>query len=295
LKPKILLDSGAFSVSKSKGQIDLQEYIKFIYKWMDYLEGYFVLDVINEAEPTWVNQRIMEDAGLKPIPVYHQATEIKYLHKCMDYEFFGMGGVGGKGYSFKEIVETHNKTWNIICDNNGYPKNKVHGFGITSPKIMLRFPFWSVDSTSWVINSRFGHVIIPRFIGSKPNYDTEPQFISVCGYTRYTTSPERYFNAFSPSERDRIFEYIESKGFKFGKSEFKYEDLKYKKKDNEIWAESRKTTSANKRKVEIIIESGISNDLLQRDELNAIYYRDLQNSLGWPRKLKVGRTNSIMF
>ena len=193
MQPKILLDSGAFSVLKKKGKIDIYEYIDFIKKWEQYLDGYIVLDVINDAESTWVNQKIMEDAGLKPIPVYHQTTPIRYLYKCMEYEWFGLGGIGGKGYSFKEIIEAHDKCWNLICDNNGYPRNKVHGFGITSPKVMLRYSYWSVDSISWVINSRYGHVIIPRFRNGEPYYEIEPQFISVCNYTRYTFFSRKIF------------------------------------------------------------------------------------------------------
>ena len=34
-----------------------------------------------------------------------------------------------------------------ICDDDGYPKIKVHGFRFTAR--MAAFPFWSVDSTSW--------------------------------------------------------------------------------------------------------------------------------------------------
>jgi hypothetical protein len=296
LKPKVLLDCGAFSASKGKGTINLEKYISFIHKWKDNLENYFVLDVIYDGETTWKNQKIMEDAELTPLPIFHQGTDVKYLYRCMEYPYFGMGGVGGKGYSFKDIVMAHDKCWDIICDDKGYPKNKVHGFGITSPKVMLRFPFFSLDSTSWVINSRYGHVIIPRFSNGKPNYELLPQFISVCGVTRYTgdSISGRYIFNFSDSERERIINYIESKGLKFGKSEFKHEPLDYKLKENEQWAESKKI-ARGKRKVEIVVERGLTNNILDRDKCNAIYYLNLQNSLEYPRQYKKFGSDSILF
>jgi hypothetical protein len=33
---------------------------------------------------------------------------------------------------------------------------KVHGFGITSPWLVKRYPFYSVDSTSWKAGGRYG-------------------------------------------------------------------------------------------------------------------------------------------
>jgi hypothetical protein len=296
LKPKILLDSGAFSASMGKGIIDIVKYIEFVYKWQDYLVGYFVLDKVYDGKVTWQNQKIMEDAGLKPIPIFHQGTDVKYLKRCMEYEYFGMGGVGGRGYSFKQIIESHDKCWSLICDDKGYPKNRVHGFGVTSPKIMLRYPLYSIDSTSWVINSRYGHVIIPRFTNGKPDYELLPRFISVCGVTRYTGNSisERYIFNFSDSEKQQIFDYLETKGLKFGKSEFKYESMDYKLKENEMWGEAKKIARQDKRKVEIIIEPGITNNIYDRDRINAYYYLDLQNTLSYPRKFEK-RRNSILF
>jgi hypothetical protein len=39
------------------------------------------------------------------------------------------------------------------------PKNvKVHGFAITSPYVVKRFPFYSVDSSSWTNAGRYGRM-----------------------------------------------------------------------------------------------------------------------------------------
>ena len=65
MKPSILLDSGAFSILKGGTGIDVYTYIDFLYKWKDYFVGYFVLDIINNGELTWINQKIMEDLKVK--------------------------------------------------------------------------------------------------------------------------------------------------------------------------------------------------------------------------------------
>jgi hypothetical protein len=47
-----------------------------------------------------------------------------------------------------------------ICDEEGRPKAKVHGFRFTSR--IQDFPFWSVDSTSWVQSNGVSMISLGR-------------------------------------------------------------------------------------------------------------------------------------
>jgi hypothetical protein len=42
---------------------------------------------------------------------------------------------------------------------------KVHGFGLTVLSLMKRYPWFSVDSTSWVLTGRFGAIYVTRADG----------------------------------------------------------------------------------------------------------------------------------
>jgi hypothetical protein len=41
---------------------------------------------------------------------------------------------------------------NRLTDPDGTPKVKVHGFGLTNIQLLFRYPWYSVDSTSWLQN-----------------------------------------------------------------------------------------------------------------------------------------------
>jgi hypothetical protein len=48
-----------------------------------------------------------------------------------------------------------------LCDETGKPKIKIHGFGIGNVKLLVKYPWYSVDSTSWVRHGGFGKVWFP--------------------------------------------------------------------------------------------------------------------------------------
>jgi hypothetical protein len=49
-----------------------------------------------------------------------------------------------------------------LTDGSGRPRLKVHGFGLTAIPLMQRYPWYSVDSSSWVQIASVGSVILPR-------------------------------------------------------------------------------------------------------------------------------------
>ena len=97
-----MLDSGAFSVWNMGKTIDIYKYIEFI-KEND-IEIYFNLDVIGDVEGTKKNQKIMEDNGLNPIPVFHYGEPFEYLDWLVEqgYTYIGIGGTVGKSVQQRE-------------------------------------------------------------------------------------------------------------------------------------------------------------------------------------------------
>ncbi len=156
---KLFLDSGAYSAWSKGVDIDIDKYITFIKKYEKYIDVYAVLDDITSPEKTWQNQQYMEAADLKPLPVFHYNEPIEYLHKCMEYEYFALGGM--VPISTAELTGWLDQIWFDLVDDDGYPKFKVHGFGLTSLELINRYPWHSVDSTSWVMTGRFGGVFCP--------------------------------------------------------------------------------------------------------------------------------------
>ncbi len=298
-KLSLFLDSGAYSAMSKGVEIDIYKYIDFIKEHQEDITIYANLDVIGNAEATLKNQRIMEDAGLDPIPCFHRGEDWKYLrYYIKNYEYIALGGVA-KDKDRSQLKQWMNEAWDIICDTpDRLPKCKVHGFAATSLDIMIRYPWFSVDSTSWISTGRFGFIFVPVYRQGKYIYDDNTWKIAVSSQSPDKIEKGKHFLTLSRAEQQIVLNYIRSKGFEMGKSEFKAVDKDYKLKENEKWYNVedawllREDVVKDKQErlyVEIIVEPGISNDYKQRDEMNIIYFVDLEKSLPkwpWPYKRK---------
>lgn len=145
----VFIDSGAFSAENSKKSINIDDYCKFLIAAEVTL--YAGLDVIGNAAKTRENNEYMaKEYGLKPIPTFHMGSRIDDLEKLMSYPYIALGGM-----VFSSNVEKHcDAVWNYILKNN--PKLRVHGFGLTNVELMARYPWYSVDSSSFKSCKRFG-------------------------------------------------------------------------------------------------------------------------------------------
>ncbi|GAH15672.1 unnamed protein product [marine sediment metagenome] len=171
-KVEIFLDSGAFSAFTKNVKIDIDEYISFIKQYQEYLAYYAVLDVIGDPDKTYENQKYMESKGVSPVPCYHYGEDISWLKRYLDegYEFIALGGM--VPISTGDLMSWLDDLFGrYLTDEEGLPKVKIHGFGMTSLSLLLRYPWYSVDSTSWVLTGRFGSVYVPKWSDGKYTYD----------------------------------------------------------------------------------------------------------------------------
>lgn len=265
----------------------IDEYALFVKENLDVLSVYVNVDVIFNPELTWKVQKYMEEQhGLSPLPVVHYGTDLKWLKKYMDnYDYIGLGGLG------QEVTKQMYFTWadevyNLLCDfPDRLPRWKTHGFAMTALSLMQRYPWYSVDSTTWVLVGRMGSVHVPKFREGKYDYLVDAWKVTVSDRSPSKGEAGKHFKTFSPAEQEIITEYLDHKGYKIGSSEFRFENKNYKPGEGERWyGPARKDKT---REVELVIEPGLSNDYMQRDELNIIYFLDLEKALPkWPWAFK---------
>ncbi len=274
----LFIDSGAFSAKYQDTHIDVQNYIKFIKEHINIISLYANLDVIGDAEQTWENQKIMEDAGLNPIPVFHYGENFEWLEMYLkkQYDYIAIGGlVGGKT---SKLMKWLDFVWNrYLCGSNGLPVTKIHGFGITIPRLVIRYPWYSVDSSSWATVARMGAVIVPKYKKGEWIYNEQPWMVGVTARSPYRNTKLKHFNNLPKKHKEIIKDYIHTKGYKIGKSHIEEVSQDYKPKGRkETWYEKHKL-------IEVIDEAGLSNDHEKRNEINILYYQDLAQSLPqWP-------------
>jgi hypothetical protein len=162
-KEKVFLDSGAFSAWTQGVDIDLRDYCKFIRDNADIVECASVLDSIGNPAKTLENQRAMEQLGVQALPCFHYGEDFSYGQFYADrYEYITLGGM--VRVPTPNLIRWLDTVWErLLVDSAGRPRLKVHAFGITSVPVMKRYPWYSVDSSSWVQISSIGAILHPDY------------------------------------------------------------------------------------------------------------------------------------
>lgn len=179
-KGLVTIDSGAHSFfsfiglsvsadkSQSKGEMpDPQEYfegyIKWIKEWYDYADYFVELDLqdIVGQDVVWEWRQRYVDEGIaeKIITVHHSMNtwaEYDRLINDSKSQYVALEGLrnGKENIPYLKLIKHAFKH-----------KTRVHGFALTNQSVMTKYPFFSVDSSSWTATNRYG--VIYRFDETK--------------------------------------------------------------------------------------------------------------------------------
>lgn len=158
---RIFLDSGAFSAFTQGVSIDLPTYCSFIRENSGIIECASVLDSIGDFRGTAQNQAAMERLGTSPLPCYHYGEPTEVLDWYIsNYSYITIGGM--VPISTPQLKVWLDRIWaEHLTHPDGRPKIKVHGFGLTSLPLMMRYPWYSVDSSTWVQWAAHGMILVP--------------------------------------------------------------------------------------------------------------------------------------
>ena len=199
----------------------VDDYAAFVKKYQIAIDLYANVDVIPNPELTWRNQRYLEkEHGLRPVPVVHYKTNTKWLRRYMKagYELIALGGLVGSTMK-RSCRDWVDECFDIVCDTpKRLPKVKIHGFGITSYKYLLRYPWWSVDSAAWDKVSSYGGVYIPHKRKGKFVFDTAPYLLK-CSMESPERKKRNHFLNISERERRIIKEWFSLINIPVGKLE----------------------------------------------------------------------------
>ncbi len=156
IPPLIFADSGAFSSLTQGAVITVDEYAGWVKKWHKYFAYYANLDVIGNPDATYQNQIMLEEMGLKPLPVFHVGEDFKWLDMYLEkYNYICLGGMVPYMRQQKQIMP-----WLIKCFKRARGRAVFHGFGATAWTVIAALPWYSVDSSSWGQGFRYGTVPI---------------------------------------------------------------------------------------------------------------------------------------
>jgi len=214
----ILVDSGAFSISTVGGEIPIIEYADWLSGIKDKV-SYINLDVIPKdiadlertADMGWENLKYLESRGLKPIPVYRLSEPKKWLERIMDnYEYFCLSKTSVAQAGKKNILLSLDQCWKKLTDRQGKPLRKVHGLALTSIPLMSRYPWFSVDSSTWGRTGVFGHIMFPQKLSH--GREASHGIVAVSEHSLGQRVKFSHYLTLSDEERRIIDDYLNSLG-----------------------------------------------------------------------------------
>lgn len=148
----VFIDSGAFSAFTRNDPIDIEKYARFLVEHG--CTQYANLDAIGDAVQTWKNQEWLESVGLRPLPVWHITSPISNLERILEnYTHFAIGGMVPLARQRTNLRTLLDRAWTVIRPK--FPV-KIHAFGMSARWILLRYPWYSADSSTWLSFRKYG-------------------------------------------------------------------------------------------------------------------------------------------
>lgn len=239
----IFLDSGAFSlrkVAKESGDprfFDSPTFWDYVDKYGEFvqknphIEYYANIDVLRNPAKSYKVLRYLENKwNIKPIPVIHCFDDLMWLEKYIadGYPLIGFGGlVRSNKVGRKRWLAS---AFEIVCprNNDRMPVIKTHGFGVCTHHEIISYPWFSVDSTAWIMAAAFGHLYAPR---KSPTGDWDfakpPYKIMISSRSPQALKEGRHWSTFSKAERETIREWLDFVEIPLGKCNTKGEMLRW--------------------------------------------------------------------
>lgn len=209
---KVFLDSGAFSAFTMGVEVNLPKYCRYIQDNEDIIDCASVLDGIGDPLKTYQNQKEMESLGVRPLPCFHYGEDERYLeYYIKNYEYITLGGM--VPISTKQLYYWLDHIWDkYLTDGSGNPRVKVHGFGLTTIPLMKRYPWFSVDSSSWVQISSNGNILLADRWKALPVSDSSPA----------RKKENQHYDSMNPEFQKAIRQIVERDGYDMDRLKYHY-------------------------------------------------------------------------
>lgn len=197
----------------------LAKYAAFIKEHGWAMDFYATVDAISNPELTWKIQKFLEkEHGLKPVPVIHYGADMAWIERYLDdgYTFLGIGGLG-QGVGKEEYFKWGDRLFSLLCSGpDRLPCAKTHGFAMTAWDLLVRYPWWSVDSASWIKAAAFGQIYVPRLVKGEFSFDHPPYSLTVSEKSPNRKEAGKHLLTLSPAARRAVCAWLEYCGVALG-------------------------------------------------------------------------------
>ncbi len=218
------------------GKLDVDAYIDYINEIEPYITVFVQVDhipgvwgrprttqeLLEAPEKSWQNYLYMRPRVNNPdklLPVFHQGEDFKWLRNMLEYKDEKTGKQipyicisSNKDLSINIQEKWLHEVFNIITRSSN-PNVKTHALGLTSLRVLKKFPITSADSTSWLRTATTGSIFT--------------DFGTICISKETVHRKENYIHR-SSIEQDKIKQFVSDRGYSI-------EDLIEDYRKREMW------------------------------------------------------------
>lgn len=222
----LMMDSGAYSAWNSGQKIDIKAYAAFLRWHRGFFSAAANLDVIPgrpggapnsrevelAAQESWKNLKTLRKEGLDVFPVFHYGERMYWLEKMVGEgePLIGLGAIAKQMEAVR--IRWLDEVFSFLC-RNGLPAARTHGFGINAPSIMLRYPWYSVDSIGYILKGGMGKIFVPPIAAGKSDYRRAPMTIGVSVYDdKRNREATNDYRSLGPAFKGIVRDFIKGEG-----------------------------------------------------------------------------------
>lgn len=233
----------------------IDDYVRFVLDNWQAIDYFANVDAIPHAELTWRNQQYIEKTyRVEPIPVVHYRTPLAWLHHYVQrgYRYIGIGGLVGETGS-AECRRWLDELFTLVCPAPARtPTVRLHGFGLTSVDLMVRYPWYSVDSASWTKVGSFGGIIVPQRRNGVWDFGVTPYVMKVADESPDKHRTGVHFHSLSKREQALVSDWLDYIGLPYGSDRL----------------------------------AGVSNSHLLRKDACVMFFHEMTKTLTYPRPFR---------
>ena len=197
----------------------VDKYAEFVKAHLDVLDHYVTVDAIFEPRISWqVTKYLEREHGLSPVPVLHFGTPMKWVEKYLagGYDYLGIGGLGQE-VSKQMYYAWADRLFDRLCDNQDRtPCVRTHAFAINSYPLVIRYPWYSVDGSSWAKLAGYGCVYVPHVRWGKFDFSVSPYIIGFSHRSRARKVKGAHYLSCSRTEQAAVQKWLDHIGLKVG-------------------------------------------------------------------------------
>lgn len=165
---RLFIDSGAHTYQNDPKYAEygvdyweehLKKYLSWAERNKDFIFAIANFDFENVVGPETVNrwnreyfEPFMLRTGIPVCFVWHQNSYDSWDFYCKRYPYVGFSSVNTEGESIS--LNEYKERLKVAEKNNSL----VHGFGMTRTSMLIELPFYTSDSTTWLVGLQYGEV-----------------------------------------------------------------------------------------------------------------------------------------